>query len=1018
MPGHPRTAATCRPDRRVLRRVLGALLAAALPVGLLVLLPPTSSATGARVIGTIRSPFVFDGPVIGTLSVTPAGWRAGDEVRLTLDYDFPVSTNSADCGLTYHYGGRLLQVGWSFGGADPEPPNWRDWSMRPTSGEAPGYRVIPYDSSFGWNPAVDPLVTPEGFARTPKFGPGEFSVTTTAPSSGAMPWATIHVSMDNPRACSLDGISTSAHYIPTHDKGLEVTVAQSPEKLIRGKDNDGDGDVDDDDAILAVEVTVANVGTGVIEDIEAVDEVEPVKLTHSPGHEDAMAPIEEPIETEFGTLQPGQSRKLTYRYEVSGQVDAEAEIAVRGLRGGQEVLESGTGRIEAGQVIAPVVFLPGVLGSEIWCVPGAPLDRIWPPALGALESPGTFGRPVQEQMMLLTADGTANASAECPNAGPRDAEYDAEHNLVPGRSGVVESVAGVDAYGSGMRELVRIVEPESFYAFGWDWRKDTSASLDRLDALVDQAIEDARENQEYSDEDEDPKVQLVAHSYGGLLALDYASDPARRDKLERVTTVGTPYLGAPKTAFSLLTGTETAISGGWDQVKSMQTIFGGTNDVRSFSTTARGLYNLWPAASYGRFLDVAGVGSPMGDGQIRSLIAAAGGVPALWDSAQAKHAALWDRLDIGDLPWHLVVSGGVPTLSRVRFEPGGAGSGTPLTIGIELAAGDGTVPLRSQTLLGSTDGGVSTGSIGGTHGELSVGELCAVQHGSQMADPALYAQIEDWLLLGDTPTSTAACRAQKAVVIDAVGSTLNLTAEQDQEDPSVPDPFAGLTPSPRLAAAQAAGPAVLAVEEAVRTGLATVLRAGDQALILLDPDSAVSLRLDPAPGKRLRISTSLVDGKAATSLAGPVAGSGSLYVVADGSGGAHVTSGTSSGGPGPRPPYNVCTAAPAASAGAKTTTLTAKPVARKVTKRARAKVAVTATYKAAVKGRKRTLPATGTLVVCDGAAKLVETKLKKGRRAIKLPRLAPGKHKLTVRYLGSGKATPKDRTVTIKVARK
>ncbi|WP_141006026.1 lipase family alpha/beta hydrolase [Nocardioides humi] len=689
--------------------------------------------------------------------------------------------------------------------------------------------------------------------------------------------------------------------------------------------------------------------------------------------------------------------------------------------------------MKAGQVVAPVIFLPGVLGSEIWCAPAAPLDRIWPPFPGPLESPATFALPVQERLMLLGPDGNANASSECPQAGPRDAEYDAEHHLVPGTSGVVESVGPVDAYGSGMGELTRLVGPESFYAFGWDWRKDTSASLDRLDSLIDQAIEDARENQDYPD-GEDPKVQLVAHSYGGLLALDYASDSSRRAKLERVTTVGTPYLGAPKTAFSLLTGTESAVANGWSRFTSMQTIFGGTNDVRSFATTARGLYNLWPAASYGRFLDVAGVGSPMDDAQIRDLITAAGGVPALWEAAQAKHAALWDRLDIGDLPWHMVVSGGVPTISRVRFDPSGAGTGTPLTIGIELSAGDGTVPLPSQTMLGATGSGVSTGTIGGVHPKLTVGELCAVEHGSQMAAPGLYAQIEDWLLDGTSPESGTACRADKAIVIDAIGSTLNLTEEEDDEDPVVPDPFAS-TGSPRSARATvpvpgssaapsvraASGSSVLTVKEAEEAGLVTVLRSTGRALVLLDPGSELRLRLDPAPGQTLRVSTSVVDGSVTTPLAAPVANAGPLYVVADGAGGATPTVTIGSADPKPPagptpPPFDVCASPVAAAAGAMPTKVSAKPANKTIRKKSRGKVVVAATYKKAG-GRKRAGKATGIVVLCEGTAQLAQATLKKGRRTVKLPVLGPGRHKVTVRYLGSAKARPQDKTVVIKVKR-
>ncbi len=1015
---------------RVLRGAIAAALTA-LVAGLLAAVPVAAADdNGGYVYGYVYWQGNTNNTVIGTLRVSPRTWEAGDPVRLTLDYTLPTTEYHA-CGQQFpdmYYGGLLIRVGWSdavgsstFSGASP------GMDLVDDQGPSGLYNTYEWWASGAWH-------------TQPRLGPGAYSVTATAPSSTASPRAYVNATEANWSNPCGQYYTTSSWAVPApNPSGLAVTIAQSPERLVLGRDNDQDGDVDEDDATLELRVKVENVTDVPVQDVEATG---PVEITQDPALEDALEPLdEEPVETGFGTLQPGASKTLAFRYKVTGRVDAEAKITVRGIRNGASVTKSGTGMLEAGQVVAPVVFLPGVLGSEIWCAPNGPLDRIWPPATGALESPGTFGWPVQEQLMLLTADGTANASSECSQAGPRDAEYDEEHHLVPGTSGVVESVGPVDAYGAGMGELARIVGPENFYAFGWDWRKDTAASLDRLDTLVDQAIEEARENQELADDDEDPKVQLVAHSYGGLLALDYASDPGRRDKLERVTTVGTPYLGAPKTAFSLLTGTESAIANGWSRVTSMQTIFGGSNDVRSFAATARGLYNLWPAASYGRFLDVAGVGSPLDDGQIRDLITAAGGVPEQWDAAQAKHAALWDRLDIDDLPWHMVVSGGVPTISRVRFEPGG--TDTPLTIGIELSAGDGTVPLPSQTMLAATGGGVDTGTIGGAHPKLSLGELCAVEHGSQMAAPGLYAQIEDWLLLGESPESGTACRAEKAVVIDAVGSTLNLTETGDEENPDMPDPF-GSSASPRLARAVtsmastsaasasattaavlstaglstgAAGTSVLTVRDAEKAGLVTVLRSTGRALIMLDPGTAMRLRLDPAPGKVLRVSTSVVDGSVTTPLAAPVAHTGPLYVVSDGAGGVRATTTIDTVTTPAKPPFDVCTSRIAPAAKAKPAKMSTKPAKKRIEKNKRGKVVVTVSYKKKAKGKKKTLKATGTVVLCEGTTKLAQTTLKKGKKNVKLPKLKPGKHKLTVRYLGSGKTQPKDKTVVIKVKR-
>src|SRR5690606_10281584 len=105
----------------------------------------------------------------------------------------------------------------------------------------------------------------------------------------------------------------------------------------------------------------------------------------------------------------------------------------------------------------------------------------------------------------------------------------------------------------------------------------------------------------------------------------------------------------------------------------------------------------------------------------------------------------------------------------------------------------------------ATNSGIDPGAVAGNHSKLSVGELCEVVHSSQMASATLYVQIKDWLLSGIRPSAPMPgdiCRAESAIVIDAVGSTLNLPGEEDDENPQMPDPFHGASANaPRSATA-------------------------------------------------------------------------------------------------------------------------------------------------------------------------------------------------------------------------
>lgn len=508
----------------------------------------------------------------------------------------------------------------------------------------------------------------------------------------------------------------------------------------------------------------------------------------------------------------------------------------------------------------PVIFIPGILGSEIWCDPAARSGRLWPAV------------PVAEEKLLLAPDGDSNASTECPAAGPAEPLYtDVGHLLAAGDSGIAEAVdlAGLgvkDVYGHALRKMETLVGADRFYAFPWDWRRDTAASLSRLDAVVDAAIAETGAE----------KVQIVAHSYGGLLSLHYARDPARRAKLARVTSVGSPYLGSPKSIFPLVTGTEMPFD-----FFGLHTAFGGQDDLRSAAATMRGLYNLWPSAAYGGFLSVTGrTPSPLGAEGTAQVIADSGGVAAIWSAAQSRHASTYDSFDIGDLPWRLIVSGGLPTIGSVKLNP--ATADEPDRAGITLTPGDSTVPLRSQTL-----GASSGGAIAGVHTDLLTGELCQASHGGQMGKEELYRLIAPFVLHGDPLDAewSTQCRGKRAFVLDVLDGDLTLAV------PAVP-------------AGRASATAALTGAEAEEQGVVDILRFGRQTLVLADPGKPMQFELMPWSDRTLHLTVRDVDGETSTTIVPETTSRGPIRVAVGADGGVAIVS--------PGPPAPVADPPPAA----------------------------------------------------------------------------------------------------------
>ncbi len=82
--------------------------------------------------------------------------------------------------------------------------------------------------------------------------------------------------------------------------------------------------------------------------------------------------------------------------------------------------------------------------------------------------------------------------------------------------------------------------PGGLTPFPYDWRMSLEDNARQLDA--------------YLACNQGTRVTLIAHGTGGLVARQYISDPARAIRIEKIISVGTPYLGDTLTALDLRSG--------------------------------------------------------------------------------------------------------------------------------------------------------------------------------------------------------------------------------------------------------------------------------------------------------------------------------------------------------------------------------------------------------------------------------------------------------------------------------
>lgn len=85
---------------------------------------------------------------------------------------------------------------------------------------------------------------------------------------------------------------------------------------------------------------------------------------------------------------------------------------------------------------------------------------------------------------------------------------------------------------------------EDFFVFPYDWRKDLSESSNLLDQKI-QSIKTQTNSQ---------KVDIVAHSMGGLVARNYISSQQKAQDINRLFTLGTPHLGSVELLKNLMYG--------------------------------------------------------------------------------------------------------------------------------------------------------------------------------------------------------------------------------------------------------------------------------------------------------------------------------------------------------------------------------------------------------------------------------------------------------------------------------
>lgn len=246
---------------------------------------------------------------------------------------------------------------------------------------------------------------------------------------------------------------------------------------------------------------------------------------------------------------------------------------------------------------------------------------------------------------------------------------------------------------------------QDLFLFGYDWRRDIGETASQLDALVESARKGG-------------KVNLVAHSMGGLVSRNYILDSTRANKVEKLVILGTPFLGAPYDFKGLYLGDDFGINKRVHDMGLPGFMWLVNEDkVKQIARNFPGLYEILPSQRFFEVYDgddekgylredrdINGDGQASGDQDYSNTKKILSSVlnSQLVNKAEQLHSQAFDGFDGGanGVKVYLVVGLGFPTKQKVWFweKPTWLDLGTEQHTSWRYDNGDGTVLQRSADL--------------------------------------------------------------------------------------------------------------------------------------------------------------------------------------------------------------------------------------------------------------------------------------------------------------------------------
>jgi len=333
----------------------------------------------------------------------------------------------------------------------------------------------------------------------------------------------------------------------------------------------------------------------------------------------------------------------------------------------------------------PIIIVPGITGSVLTKDYGDD-SELWPniPQL-ALSPTDSFLDDLE-----LLQDGTPSAARP----------------LTVGD--IIRSAPDTDVFDGLIATLLQdgYKEGVDLFVMPYDWRLSNTTTQAQLTGVIANALKLSGKT----------KVNIIAHSMGGLLLKDYiAQNPTA--PIDNLFFIATPNLGAPKAFKALMYGDDMGFN--FSLLGALTIHVLNPDRIKIITQNMPSVYELLPSKKYidefGSYVEQSAAFLSSGD--TTSLMEQAGRNAAMFPFAETLHDAT-DSLDLSGIPtYNFVGCGETKTIGKIVLtkKESLTSTGMQLTDAYRLqyAAGDGTVPVNSAAALnGATTYFVNAGSHG------------------------------------------------------------------------------------------------------------------------------------------------------------------------------------------------------------------------------------------------------------------------------------------------------------------